>query len=150
MKNFLPKSKNNPSGFTLIELMVVISIIAFLAVIGIAAYSQTQKTARDGRRKADVDAISQAYESNYLAATDAYIALATTQFANNVIPTDPDGTAYTYAIGAAGKGFYACAKLEILGQGNSTTGTLTAGATLTAPAAGAQGYYCRLSQQGKY
>lgn len=72
MKKLLPKTTNNSqvytehrrSGFTLIELMVVVSIIAFLAVIGVAAFSNAQAQARDGRRRADVDAIAAALESN--------------------------------------------------------------------------------------
>lgn len=52
-------------GFTLIELMVVISIIAILAAIGITAYSKTQLAARDGRRKNDLRTLRVALESYY-------------------------------------------------------------------------------------
>src|SRR3989344_566141 len=48
----LPSFKS--SGFTLIELMVVISIIAILSVIGVSVYGNVQKTARDGIRRADI------------------------------------------------------------------------------------------------
>lgn len=47
-------------GFTLIELMVIISIIAILSVIGIVTFSNIQKNARDVKRRADIDAISKA------------------------------------------------------------------------------------------
>ncbi|OGE64586.1 hypothetical protein A3J13_01495 [Candidatus Daviesbacteria bacterium RIFCSPLOWO2_02_FULL_36_8] len=48
----LPSFKS--SGFTLIELMVVISIIAILSVIGVSVYGNVQKTARDGIRRAEI------------------------------------------------------------------------------------------------
>lgn len=49
-------------GFTLIELMVVISIIAILAAIGITAYSKTQLAARDSRRKSDIKSLRSSLE----------------------------------------------------------------------------------------
>lgn len=57
--------KTASKGFTLIELMVVITIIAILAIAGVAIYSNVQKTARDSRRKSDVDSIVKAMEVNY-------------------------------------------------------------------------------------
>jgi len=45
------------SGFTLIELMVVMAIIAILATAGIAAYGGYIKKARDTTRIADLRAI---------------------------------------------------------------------------------------------
>lgn len=50
-------------GFTLIELLVVISIIAILSVIGLAAYSTTQASARDGRRRAEVEQLGRSIET---------------------------------------------------------------------------------------
>lgn len=88
MKKFLPKSANNPQGFTLIELMVVISIIAILAIIGMVAYSTIQKRARDTRRRAEITAIAYALEANYNDSTAKYALLATTQFTDGAIPVD--------------------------------------------------------------
>ena len=50
MKKFLPKLKTNPLGFTLVELLVVVAIIAVLSVIGITIFTGVQKNARDARR----------------------------------------------------------------------------------------------------
>ena len=64
MKKFLPKSLNNTFGFTLIELMVVVTIIAILAVIGISLYSSAQKQARDGVRRVEVNSLGKTIETS--------------------------------------------------------------------------------------
>ncbi|OGM15381.1 hypothetical protein A2V56_03105 [Candidatus Woesebacteria bacterium RBG_19FT_COMBO_42_9] len=48
---------NSTFGFTLIELLVVISIIAVLAGISIFGLQGARESARDGRRKADLEQI---------------------------------------------------------------------------------------------
>lgn len=55
------KLKNkNIFGFTLVELLVVISIIGILTMIGAVAYSGAQRKARDTQRKTELDALSKA------------------------------------------------------------------------------------------
>lgn len=49
-------------GFTLIELMVAISIIAILAAVGIVMYSSAQKTGRISKRIQDLNALKTALE----------------------------------------------------------------------------------------
>ncbi|OGE25499.1 hypothetical protein A3C26_02200 [Candidatus Daviesbacteria bacterium RIFCSPHIGHO2_02_FULL_39_12] len=83
-------------GFTLIELMIVVTIIAILTVIGITVFTSVQKNARDARRKADINAIANAMEANYdkTANPGEYAALVATFFSSGVIPSDPQkGTA---------------------------------------------------------
>ncbi len=97
MKKFLPKTASNPNGFTLVELLVVISIIAILSVIGITIFSGVQKNARDARRRGDIEAISKAWEVNYSKTTPFYPKLVITWFASGAIPKDPQtGASYTY------------------------------------------------------
>jgi prepilin-type N-terminal cleavage/methylation domain-containing protein len=57
------KTKNE--GFTLVELLVVITIIAVMVAIGVVIYSQAQKTARKARRIADLKSIQKAVETYY-------------------------------------------------------------------------------------
>lgn len=118
MKRLLPKSLNNPSGFTLIELMIVITIIAILSVIGMAVYSGIQKNTRNARRQADIQAISKAWEQNIAKTSLYYPRLLPDWFATGAIPKDPSsGADYDYSGGAAnritaGDTYNVCATLE--------------------------------------
>ncbi len=55
-------SKACERGFTLIELLVVIVIIGILMGILLVSYQGTRKTARDGKRKADLEQIRSALQ----------------------------------------------------------------------------------------
>ena len=55
----------NRKGFTLIELMVGVAIVAVLATIGFASYGQVQMRSRDHKRKQDLRAISMALDLYY-------------------------------------------------------------------------------------
>ncbi len=90
MRKFLPKS----SGFTLIELMVVVAIIAILATIGFTLYSGVQSKARDAKRQGDIDAIAKAFEVNKVQGSTTYPAISTAWFAGNTIPKEAS-TTYT-------------------------------------------------------
>lgn len=70
----------NRKGFTLIEVMVTVTIIALLSVMVISGYSQQQKRSRDARRIADVGSLGIAIES-YNASHGSY-------------PADNAGTSY--------------------------------------------------------
>ncbi len=84
------KLLSSRKGFTLVELMVVIAIIAILAVIGFAIFNGQQVNARNARRRQDLEAIANALEANRALGT-TYPSLAATFFANNTIPIDPSG-----------------------------------------------------------
>ena len=57
--------KNINQGFTIVELMIVISVISILAGISIVSYNGMQKGTRDKEREADVEAIQAELESYY-------------------------------------------------------------------------------------
>ena len=86
MKKFLPKSFNNPRGFTLVELMVVVAIIGILSQIALSIFNGAQSKARDGKRRGDIDALLKALEVNK---TATYQPLNGSQFAQGAVPTDP-------------------------------------------------------------
>ena len=50
------------NGFTLVELMVTMGIIAVLAGLTLATFAGAKKNARDGKRKADLEQIRSALE----------------------------------------------------------------------------------------
>lgn len=140
MKKFLPKTKSNSQGFTLVELLVVITIIAILSVIGMAVFTGVQKNARDSRRKADIDAMSKAMEAQYDQTTGQYkTSLLTTYFSTGIVPTDPQGASYTTGT-ITTAGFVFCASLESsTGNASSNTGGAVSG--------GNNGYYCMRNAQ---
>lgn len=57
--------KKNSRGFTLVELLVVVTIIAVLSAIGLTVYSSAQKSGRIAKRVSDLSAIRTALESYY-------------------------------------------------------------------------------------
>lgn len=126
MKKLLPKTTNNPQGFTLVELLVVVAIIAILAVIGIVIFSGVQKNSRDAKRKADIDSISKAWEANIAKTSPYYPKLVATFFAGGTIPKDPSSSnSYDYVTGGANETdakdtYTVCARL------GDTTTTCTA------------------------
>lgn len=150
MKKFLPKFSNS-TGFTLVELLVVVAIIAVLSVIGITVFTGVQKQARDAKRKADIQSIQKALEAHYNDATCGAVAAtpycavtaanAVVLFAGGSIPANPSpgGSAYTYP-GAVSLTYTVCAQLE-----NSTGNYNDAGTTPNATNTGT--YYCLKNQQ---
>lgn len=52
-------------GFTLIEILVVIAIIAVLTGIGLASFQGAQAKARDAKRKGDLKAVATALQALY-------------------------------------------------------------------------------------
>lgn len=65
--------KNLPGlrGFTLVELLVVVAIIAILATVGVSTFSNLQKNARDAKRQSDL-AIVQSVLEQYRADQNFY------------------------------------------------------------------------------
>lgn len=56
--------KNN-RGFTLVELLVVISILGILVTIGLVSFRSSQARGRDAKRKSDLKQVSSALELYY-------------------------------------------------------------------------------------
>jgi prepilin-type N-terminal cleavage/methylation domain-containing protein len=127
--------KNN-KGFTLIELIVSITIIAVLTVAGVISYSGASKKARDSRRMADLEKIRIALElyrqgtgTSYPASTSS---LETTYLQQR--PVDPK-TSAQYQYSNSGYTYYLCANVEDVG---STSAVVTSCNGLPA---GYAGYY---------
>lgn len=114
-------------GFTLIELMIVMTIIGLLAGISLFAMGGARESARDGRRKADLEATRSALEL-YKADCDEYPGSGSLSFGGQLrgngdpgcpssniymdeIPQDPiSGRSYYYSL--SGATYELCAALE--------------------------------------
>lgn len=121
-------------GFTLIELMVAISIIAILSTIGVTTYQGIQLKARDSVRKGDLNNLSTALEiyfqkngkyvvddSNGSDLTSCQTVPAESKFYNSIknnmsdgsVPTDPvSKQAYCYISQNRGQSYRLFTKLE--------------------------------------
>lgn len=131
----------NFRGFTLIELMVAIAIVAVLATVGFTLFQNTQGQARDAKRRQDIDSITTVLEQKFNASAGTYVAVAVTDFSTQSIPVDPLNTSgYVYSgLPATGASTYiVCAKLE------NNTGNSSDAAGTPAPNGG---FYCRRNQQ---
>jgi type II secretion system protein G len=153
-------------GFTLLELLVVISIIMVLTVSGVAAYSSVSKNSRDARRKSDIEQLRQALEmfrsdqGYYPSVNTGALATANNLNTGNAttglypnyspsIPVDPrfsTSNPYLYRAtnlsNAQYYGYCLCTVLEAASAVNNNCGSLT-------PAVGTPGgapantfYYC--------
>lgn len=106
MLNLKSRILNLTSGFTLIEMLVVISIIGILASLTLVSYSGAQKQARDSQRRSDLnqyrnalEAFAASNEGNYPSRTsrqDASGALCTTDLAKYLASCLKDPLTYTY------------------------------------------------------
>lgn len=143
------------SGFTLVELLVVIAIISILAIIGMVSYIGVQKGARDAKRRADVNSITDVLEAHYndtaspcsATAIMPYCASVSDTFFSGGRPHAPSGTDYSIKIPAERTSYTVCADLENNNGNSSDAGTDTDPADFTLITDGTGGFYCRRNQQ---
>jgi len=117
--------KKNKKGFSFVELIVVVAIIAVLSMAAIISYGPIQKKSRDSRRVADLEKIKMALEmarqiGTTYPATDSVQTVLVPNFMQTY-PTDPKPvlpylytqvTPYTFTI---------YAKMEDAGSTNCPT-----------------------------
>lgn len=118
-------------GYTLVELLVVIAIVGILSALSLVALGGTRKTARDGKRKVDIEQIRSAleiyradckrYPASLPAVDTALIGDGTNCPAANVYlqkrPGDPLSTYfYVYKVGTGNNSYNLCAYLELGNQ----------------------------------
>ena len=107
-------------GFTLIEILVTISIIALLTMIGVTNFRVANQKARDGRRQGDLEQIKAALElyrtdeAEYLGSITAGEAIQspTDTVYMNEVPDDPLST-QDYYYTSDGDTYMLCAALEL-------------------------------------
>lgn len=100
------KVASHQSGFTLIELMIAVAIIAILAGVGLPLYSGYVENSREAKLYNDISTI-EVFQEQVLLRTGSYATgLANVAAITNATGWDPrtdDGT--TYAITANGNGY---------------------------------------------
>jgi len=110
----LTDSLRKKSGFTLIEILTTMTIIAVLAGLALVSFQGARKTARDGKRKADLEQIRSALEM-YRAdnPTIGYPANLSALTGYITLPSDPlPGRSYSYNPISTSR-YNLCASLEI-------------------------------------
>jgi type II secretion system protein G len=103
-------------GFTLIEILVVVTIIGLLTLIAVVSYSTFLKQARDAKRKSDLSQIAAALEM-YRSNNDTYPTTSLTQLTSPTvyiqsIPVDPKNPTNTYYYSASTSDYTLGAYLE--------------------------------------
>jgi prepilin-type N-terminal cleavage/methylation domain-containing protein len=136
MNKFLPRTTIKPQGFTLVELLVVVSIIAILAVVGMTILTGVQARARDARRQSDIQAIAKALEANRPAGANFYPVIAATWFGGGTPPTEPVGYAPQYTIVYNSTAGTAVTKPLIASWALTAANPTVSGVTATTVAAG--------------
>ena len=112
---------NKNKGFTLLEMLIVLGIIAVILSVLTVSFSTTQKKSRDAKRKGDIKSIQNSLEQYYSSCSFNYptgtlptgtpLKCGTDNFITS-IPVDPKtGAGYTYTpVGTAS--FSICGTLE--------------------------------------
>lgn len=110
------------SGFTMIELLVVATIIIVLTTIGLVSYSQANQNARNGKRRTDLETVRQALvlyrtDAGSYPNTASWATMVSTieDYLANTTVTDPKNTGayvYDYETIDSGITFTVCATLE--------------------------------------
>lgn len=140
---------NSQQGFTLIELLVVATIIVVLSAIGIVSYINSGQSARDSRRKADLENVRQAMIL-YRSENGDYVPSGGSQSQGNYstivnaldddhlsqpTPIDPRNQGdYFYSAESTDSSFCICANLETENGNSGSRSCSSLGST--------GGYYC--------
>jgi prepilin-type N-terminal cleavage/methylation domain-containing protein len=133
------KKIQTKNGFSLIELLVVMTIIGIIATIGMVNFTSASKSARDGRRKVDLETVRQGLVL-YRAQTNTYpvagssegsynsaVTTLSSGYLSSPTPVDPrnktnaTGQTYSYTYEGTASTFCVCAAVELTNNGNAAS-----------------------------
>lgn len=118
------KQLKKHQGFTFIEMLVVVTIMAVLTAVGTSSFKVANQKARDGRRQGDLEQIRAAlelyrtdeglYPLTGIIVADKIESTSITYMAD--IPSDPKSNQKYYYASGTGKTYALCAAIEIGGD----------------------------------
>ncbi len=116
--------KSNHNGFTLVELLIVVAIVAILASIAIPSYqSHMQKTRRAEGQAALLEALNT--QERYYTLNNTYVTDLTT-LGYSASPAPTENNYYTISAAACGSGIASCVTLTATaGTAQAADGNLT-------------------------
>ena len=101
--------KRRASGFTIVEIAIIIAVIGVISAMALVTFGQTQRSARDDRITADITSLKRSIQT-YYNENGAYptcsvagicpvssIASSLRRYMSNVPTVDPTGKNYEYA-----------------------------------------------------
>ncbi len=120
-------TKRQSYGFSLIELLVVATIMIVLMTIGMISYRQSSRNSRNAKRKSDLESVRQAlvlYRNDNSTYPDPVAVDGTNEAFEEAIATivdyisfssltDPRSPTYDYTYSSDGSVFELCSTLEI-------------------------------------
>jgi len=109
-------------GFTLIELLVAMTVASVLMGLTLVSYQGARKSARDGKRKADLEQIRSALEMCRADKGSYPTSLPGDCSDYLTIPTDPLYPTYEYRYNGSAASYTLCAYLEGGGQTTNCPG----------------------------
>lgn len=146
--------KKRKSGFTLVEIMVVIALIGVILGLTISSYISARKNARDGRRRADLEQVRSALEmyrsdaGRYPTANPTNYLTSPLSYEGNIYlakaPSDPNNNSLSnpvnyYYRDLSASTYVLCARLEM---GIAQSDCLTPTPALICGVNGCGGYEC--------
>lgn len=120
--SFIKTNQRAKSGFSMIELLVVATIMIVLTTIGLVSYQNANRNGRNAKRKADLEAVRQGLvlyktdnSTSYPSGDFSTMLTTIADYLSSTNIQDPKSPTYDYTYSSSGTSFQVCATLEVTG-----------------------------------